>query len=49
MRTGARQKGIGWRIDYFVVSDNCIGNVIDSIIRDDIYGSDHCKYNYNYF
>jgi len=38
----AREKNIGWRIDYFVVSDRIFGNVKDSVILTDIMGSDHC-------
>ena len=38
----ARQKGIGWRIDYFLVSNNFIDRVVDSLILDDVLGSDHC-------
>ena len=38
----AREKNIGWRIDYFVVSDRIFGNVKNSVILTDIMGSDHC-------
>ena len=38
----ARQKGIGWRIDYFVVNDEFMDKVEDSEIYDDVFGSDHC-------
>lgn len=41
-RTRARERNIGWRIDYFVVSDRFMEHVKDAIIYDDIYGSDHC-------
>lgn len=41
-RTKARERGIGWRIDYFVVSDDLEETIKDSIINDDILGSDHC-------
>lgn len=41
-RMKARERGIGWRIDYYVVSDRIFEKVKDSIIYDDIYGSDHC-------
>ena len=38
----AREKDIGWRIDYFIVS-NSIKNIIkDSKIHKDVMGSDHC-------
>ncbi len=38
----AREKNVGWRIDYFVVSDRIFGNVRDSFILGDVMGSDHC-------
>ncbi len=38
----AREKNIGWRIDYFVVSQNIIDKVTDTQIYDNITGSDHC-------
>ena len=41
-RFNARKNNSGWRIDYFIVSDRFIKNVKDSIIHDDIFGSDHC-------
>lgn len=41
-RFNARANNAGWRIDYFVVSDKLIAKVKDSIIYQDIYGSDHC-------
>ncbi len=41
-RFQARQKGIGWRIDYFLVSDCAKDLIQSSVIRDDIFGSDHC-------
>ncbi len=41
-RTRARERGIGWRIDYFVVSNRLLAKVKDSIIYDEIMGSDHC-------
>ena len=41
-RTRARERGIGWRIDYFVVSERFLQKVKDSIIYDEVEGSDHC-------
>lgn len=41
-RANARANNTGWRIDYFIVSDRLMPKVRDSVIRSDIYGSDHC-------
>jgi exodeoxyribonuclease-3 len=41
-RYGARQRNIGWRLDYFLVTHNLIENISNVIIHDDVYGSDHC-------
>ena len=41
-RFHAREKNIGWRIDYFVVSNRLMPKVKDSKILTDITGSDHC-------
>ena len=38
----AREKNVGWRIDYFVVSDRLFSKVEDSFILGEIMGSDHC-------
>lgn len=38
----ARSKNIGWRIDYFVVSDRIKNKINDAKIYDQILGSDHC-------
>ncbi len=38
----ARAKGIGWRIDYFLVSKSFMKNVKDSFILNKVMGSDHC-------
>jgi len=38
----ARSKGIGWRIDYFLVSKSFMKHVKDSFILDKVMGSDHC-------
>ncbi|NHK30508.1 MAG: exodeoxyribonuclease III [Asgard group archaeon] len=39
---GARERNVGWRLDYFFISKNLIGNVVDSYILSDVMGSDHC-------
>jgi exodeoxyribonuclease III len=41
-RMAARQRNIGWRIDYFLVSEALMPQVRDVIIYDDVLGSDHC-------
>lgn len=41
-RFNSRAKGIGWRIDYFLVSDRLMEKVQDSAVLDEITGSDHC-------
>ena len=41
-RYGARAKNIGWRIDYFLISERLLPNLVGADIRNDITGSDHC-------
>ena len=41
-RVNARARNIGWRLDYFLVSDNLMEKVEDVIIHGEIPGSDHC-------
>ncbi|WP_125769292.1 exodeoxyribonuclease III [Companilactobacillus furfuricola] len=41
-RFNARQNNAGWRIDYFVVSNNGKDMIKDADILTDVYGSDHC-------
>lgn len=41
-RSNARPRNIGWRIDYFCVSQSMSGQIEDSRILDQIEGSDHC-------
>jgi exodeoxyribonuclease III (xth) len=41
-RLNARQRGIGWRIDYFLVSKNLLPRVKDVIVHEKVMGSDHC-------
>lgn len=41
-RAAAREKNIGWRIDYFLTSDFAADAIKSADIHTDIYGSDHC-------
>ena len=41
-RAGARERNVGWRIDYFCVSCNIIKKISSSFIMDEVQGSDHC-------
>ena len=41
-RMGARAKNIGWRIDYFLVSNRLVDRLESATIHSDIMGSDHC-------
>jgi exodeoxyribonuclease-3 len=41
-RVNARQRNIGWRLDYFLVSKGLLESVLDVVIYDEIIGSDHC-------
>ena len=41
-RAGARSKNIGWRIDYFLVSESFLPAVKDAFILEEVTGSDHC-------
>jgi exodeoxyribonuclease III len=40
--TRARERNIGWRLDYFLVSKNLVDRVRDVIIHEEVMGSDHC-------
>ena len=41
-RAAARERNVGWRIDYFVVSDRLRGKIKDAYILPEVMGSDHC-------
>lgn len=41
-RMGARARNIGWRIDYFLISENLVDAVVGCQIHPDVQGSDHC-------
>ena len=38
----AREKNVGWRIDYFITSKSIEKNIKEATIYSDVYGSDHC-------
>ncbi|MEA4957341.1 MAG: exodeoxyribonuclease III [Methanobrevibacter sp.] len=46
-RTRARDRNVGWRLDYFFVNEEFKDNVIDSYILSDVMGSDHCPIGLN--
>ena len=41
-RFHARENNAGWRIDYFVVSNDIRENIREAVIHTDVFGSDHC-------
>lgn len=41
-RAAARKNNVGWRIDYFYVSDDLKDKIVEADILDQIMGSDHC-------
>ncbi|WP_302392074.1 exodeoxyribonuclease III, partial [Eggerthella sinensis] len=41
-RFKARENNAGWRIDYFLVSDELAPKITSACIYDEVYGSDHC-------
>ena len=41
-RGGAREKNIGWRLDYFLVGQGILSRVVDASITTEMMGSDHC-------
>lgn len=38
----SRAKNVGWRLDYFIISERLLPALCDNVIRDKVYGSDHC-------
>jgi exodeoxyribonuclease-3 len=42
VKTGARARNTGWRIDYFYVSKKLLSHMEDSFMYTDVMGSDHC-------
>ncbi|PIP86932.1 exodeoxyribonuclease III [Candidatus Campbellbacteria bacterium CG22_combo_CG10-13_8_21_14_all_36_13] len=42
LKSGARERNVGWRIDYFFASQEIMPKIKKSEILSDVYGSDHC-------
>ncbi len=41
-RMAARERNVGWRIDYFLVSAGLAPRIVSTAIHNEIFGSDHC-------
>ena len=41
-RMAARERNVGWRIDYFLVSENLAPRIASTDIHNELFGSDHC-------
>jgi len=41
-KSGARARNVGWRIDYFFITENLLGSLSSAFIMSDVTGSDHC-------
>ena len=41
-RMRARERNVGWRIDYFLVSSDLRDRIVSTDILNDVFGSDHC-------
>jgi len=46
-RMRARERNVGWRIDYFLVSESLRDRIISTDILNDVFGSDHCPVELN--
>ena len=42
MVTRARERNVGWRIDYFFISESLKKNITDAFTMPEVTGSDHC-------
>ena len=42
MKTRARERNVGWRIDYLFVTENLLPMVSNAFIMSEVTGSDHC-------
>ncbi len=41
-KSGARNRNVGWRIDYFFTTEEVVPYILRTTIHSDVYGSDHC-------
>ncbi|HOG74573.1 MAG TPA: exodeoxyribonuclease III, partial [Methanofastidiosum sp.] len=41
-KSKARDRNVGWRIDYFYISSNLLDNLNSAFILNEVMGSDHC-------
>jgi exodeoxyribonuclease-3 len=41
-RQGARERNIGWRLDYFFITKDLLPNLVNASIQAEVLGSDHC-------
>jgi exodeoxyribonuclease-3 len=42
MVTRARERNVGWRLDYFLVTTDLVSRIVAADIHDEVPGSDHC-------
>ena len=42
VRTNARERNIGWRLDYFFAAKRLMPRITSASIRNEVFGSDHC-------
>jgi exodeoxyribonuclease-3 len=42
LKSGARERNVGWRLDYFFVSENLLPSLARAFIMPEVMGSDHC-------
>jgi exodeoxyribonuclease-3 len=42
LKSGARERNVGWRLDYFFVSQDLLSSITKAFIMPDVMGSDHC-------
>lgn len=40
--SNARSRNVGWRLDYFITSERFVPQICDNVIRNEVFGSDHC-------